>query len=85
MLGKNHKKQRLKGYYFVENGVVIFTTDLYDLAYDYMCKLLDGKIKQFIDTRDTINGDIVIRDFGHINITLHFSYKHHYKKRGWHK
>lgn len=74
------KKSNLSNYYFVENGVVIYTTDLYELAYDYMVELLKGKIFKYIDIRDSINNDIVIRDFGHTSITLHFSYKNHYRK-----
>lgn len=74
------KMQNLTSYYFVENGIVIYTTDLYELAYDYMLELLKGKVFKYIDIRDSINNDIVIRDFGHISVTLHFSYKNHYRK-----
>lgn len=72
----------LNKYYFVQDGIVFQQFDLYELAYDYQIELLGGNQDRlhYREVRDETNPDVVIRDFGHPTVTLHYSEKFHNKK-----
>lgn len=68
-------------YYFVEDGVVIEQTDLYEDAYLTQVMYLGDKYAlKYDEIRDINNPDIIIRNFGHPTISLHYSDKYHNRR-----